>query len=270
MKIKNRFLRAFFNRCFGEFIFEQVYKYARWKKFAVSISFDVDSREDHKKIPEILDFASSYDKIKFDFAVVGKWVEQYPKIYKRIVDEGHGLLNHTYSHPNHEELNPRYWKQLNRKEQLYEITKCHEVVKKITGFKMKGFRLPHFGSQFDVSLYPLLIEAGYSFSSSCLAVDAEKPYPYKTKEGIIEFPIAICPKHPFTAFDTYHSFRRGGHSENEFDNLFNHLTDLFKKEDLHLNLYFDPCDIKERNLINLKIENTKKLEQLLKRSNYSK
>jgi|GEM_PF-6356068 len=88
MKIKNRFLRAFFNRCCGSFIFNQVYRYAKWKKFAISISFDVDSKEDHKKIPEILDIASSYNKIKFDFAVIGKWVERYPQIYKRIVEEG--------------------------------------------------------------------------------------------------------------------------------------------------------------------------------------
>lgn len=267
MKIKNKLLRAFFNRCCGSYIFDQVYREATWKEYILSISFDVDLREDNKKLPEILDFTSSYPEMKLDFAVVGRWVEEYPKLYKQIVEQGHGLLNHTYSHPNHEELNLKEWKQLGKTEQLKEIKKCHAAVKKITDYEMKGFRLPHFGSQFNKNIYPLLAEAGYSFSSSTLAIDAEKPFPYKTENGIVEFPIAICPKHPFIAFDTYHSFRRGWHNENDFNSLFSHLTDLFKKKDLHLNLYFDPFDITEKNLIDLKIKKTEKLDQLLRRVN---
>lgn|GEM_PF-4277616 len=80
-------------------------------------------------------------------------------------------------------------------------------------------------------------------------MDAEKPYLYKTKEGITEFPITICPKHPFIAFDSYHSFRKGWHSEKEFYELFVFLLEYSKNKKLHLNLYFDPSDTNIKHIL---------------------
>lgn len=49
----------------------------------------------------ILDILADYD-VKATFFVVGKEEEEYQALYKRIVDEGHTLAMHSYSHKYHE------------------------------------------------------------------------------------------------------------------------------------------------------------------------
>lgn len=45
----------------------------------------------------VLDALSKYDA-KATFFCLGKNVEQYPDLYQKIIDEGHKVGNHTYSH----------------------------------------------------------------------------------------------------------------------------------------------------------------------------
>ncbi len=47
--------------------------------------------------PWVLDFLRSKN-IKATFFCVGANVEKYPKLYNRLIDEGHSIGNHTYSH----------------------------------------------------------------------------------------------------------------------------------------------------------------------------
>lgn len=49
----------------------------------------------------ILDILAEYD-VKATFFVVGKEEEEYQALYKRIVEEGHTLAMHSYSHKYHE------------------------------------------------------------------------------------------------------------------------------------------------------------------------
>lgn len=52
--------------------------------------------------PEITDWTLDLLKqfnIKATFFCLGQKVEKYPKIYQRILDEGHAVGNHSYSHP---------------------------------------------------------------------------------------------------------------------------------------------------------------------------
>lgn len=52
--------------------------------------------------PEITDWTLDLLKqfnIKATFFCLGQNVEKYPKIYQRILDEGHAVGNHSYSHP---------------------------------------------------------------------------------------------------------------------------------------------------------------------------
>jgi len=45
----------------------------------------------------VLDVLTEYDA-KATFFCVGNKVEQYPKIYNKIISQGHSIGNHTYSH----------------------------------------------------------------------------------------------------------------------------------------------------------------------------
>lgn len=207
-----------------------------------SLSFDIDHKIDNEALPKLLDIISSYN-MKCDFAAIGKWVEQYPHIYSSILDQDHGLLNHTYTHPDNSELSPNiYFKDLPPEKKKEEIIKCHEAVKKATGHEMKGYRTPHFGNQYTQDIYPILEELGYSYSSSVIAARAEKFIPYKVGK-ITEFPITICPKHPLSSFDSFHVVRAKKHTSEEFLSIFSFLMEKAGRESLFINLYFDPQDV---------------------------
>ena len=64
------------------------------KKVAVTF----DDGPNKKSTPEILDILDRFN-VKATFFVLGKYVDKYPDITKRIVENGHVIGNHTYSHP---------------------------------------------------------------------------------------------------------------------------------------------------------------------------
>jgi peptidoglycan/xylan/chitin deacetylase (PgdA/CDA1 family) len=49
--------------------------------------------------PLVLDLLQKHE-VKANFFCVGQQVEQHPQIYQRILNEGHVVGNHSYSHPN--------------------------------------------------------------------------------------------------------------------------------------------------------------------------
>ena len=67
----------------------------------------------------VLDILSSFGA-KATFFCLGKNVEQFPEIYKRIIDEGHVVGNHTYDHPNG-------WKT-NDSSYFSNVKNCSELV----------------------------------------------------------------------------------------------------------------------------------------------
>ncbi|MGI6357399.1 MAG: polysaccharide deacetylase family protein [Bacillota bacterium] len=56
-----------------------------------------DDGPDGTITPAMLDILKQYD-VKATFFVVGRMVEYYPAMVKRMKDEGHAIGNHTYSH----------------------------------------------------------------------------------------------------------------------------------------------------------------------------
>lgn len=220
----------------------------RWngKRSCFSLSFDCDFIKDIETIITLLDILSSYS-FKAIFACVGKWIEKYPREHMKIVEEGHEIINHTYTHPNNEELNSKQkFNELGMEQQREEIKKCHEACKRVLDYEPIGFRTPHFGILHTNSVYGILRELGYKYSSSTIAVRHNNGVPFLTEEKILEFPLSGCPKHPFGVFDTWHSFRapRATHkNENEFHGLFKKLIEIGINTNSYINVYFDPQDI---------------------------
>ena len=176
------------------------------KKACVTLSFDCDYPEDVEDIPSVLKMLDKH-KLKASFAAVGHWVEKYPRQHEMVVEQGHELMNHTYSHPDNELLNPgRKFRFISAAEKLEEVERCHEIVDRLTGVKMRGLRIPHFKHLFSEDIYPLLKQVGYEYSSSTwLTNTTTRGLPFLAPDGIAEFPLATCPLHPFTVFDTWHS-----------------------------------------------------------------
>ena len=222
----------------------------------VVLSFDCDFPVDVEALPTLCNTLSVRD-LRGSFAVVGQRVDRYPEQHRAISDGGHELINHSHTHPNlrnpdydfaaSEEFTERMFGDLPRAEQLNELVQCHEAVHQHLGVEMDGCRLPHFGNLTPETAYGLMREVGYRFSSSLLAVlSPTLGAPYTAVEGITEIPVAGCPAHPFTVFDTWHCLvKNGGRhaADGEFLQLALGALDSCQRHGGLLNLYFDPKDV---------------------------
>jgi peptidoglycan-N-acetylglucosamine deacetylase len=240
-----RFLQAIYDR--------NKSKKISWmkKSSCLTISFDIDYPEDVDAIPYALDLFKNLS-FKTSFACVGYYIEQKPDIHKMILYQGHEILNHTYSHPDNELLNPgRRFTEISDDEKFEEISKCHEVCEKSLGYTPMGFRIPHFKKLFTPKIYDYLQKLDYCYSSSTWITGTKSNgMPYIEKNGIIEIPLSTCPKHPFTVFDTWHSLRANRLSHkikhrtpDEYINLFQQLIRIGIETNSYINIYIDPADL---------------------------
>jgi peptidoglycan-N-acetylglucosamine deacetylase len=97
----------------------------------VALTFDDGPSPDWT--PKILD-ALKEKNIKATFFMLGKHVEQYPAVARRVTEEGHEIGNHTYDH--HVLL---YYKT---EELEKEIKEAQAAIYKATGITTKYFRPP--------------------------------------------------------------------------------------------------------------------------------
>lgn len=101
--------------------------------------------------PAILDVLREKG-VKATFFVVGKHVEKYPEIARKIVLEGHEIGNHTYTH---RDLVPA-----SRRTVLKEIKQAEQVIQKICGVKASFFRPPR--GLYSEPVRQLVVERGYT------------------------------------------------------------------------------------------------------------
>jgi hypothetical protein len=239
---------AYYRRCLAPKISAEGARWrGRWngKRACLVLSYDPDEKEDMKQLPSLLGLLRKH-RLTASFAVIGMLVEQDPSAYREILRHGHEIINHTYSHPDHPELNPdRHFHKITYAERLEEIRKCHAVIKERLKYECRGFRIPHFGNQFSPDIYRALNEVGYRFSSSTMAVRTKTHgFPYRV-EGIFEFPMVCCATHPFCILDTAHAFRSrfARHDPEEYLESFERLLDFGIEHSMFINLYQDPQDL---------------------------
>lgn len=85
---------------------------------------------------EILALLKKFE-MKASFFCIGKHIEQHPEIFKKIIEEGHMLGNHTFSHT-------RKMGFLSTSQIIKEINTCNNIAFKTGGIHLKTFR-PPFG-----------------------------------------------------------------------------------------------------------------------------
>lgn len=109
----------------------------------VALTFDDGPTENTLEILEILD---EYN-VPATFFLLGRSVEAHPEIARAVVDAGHQVGNHSYSHPNFDLL---------RMEDIaYEIDITQEIIKEATGVVPTMYRSPYGnGRQQMMKLYP--------------------------------------------------------------------------------------------------------------------
>ena len=97
----------------------------------VALTFDDGPHE--KYTTELLDRLAKYD-VPATFFLIGKNVEQYPEIVKRIQSEGHEIANHSYDHP----ILPFY----SKREIQRQIDSTSSLIESAAGVIPKYFRPP--------------------------------------------------------------------------------------------------------------------------------
>ncbi|GAC41603.1 polysaccharide deacetylase family protein [Paenibacillus popilliae] len=101
-------------------------------KREVALTFD--DAPDNVFTPQVLDVLKR-EGVKATFFLVGNRIEAHPEIAQRIVNEGHIVGNHSYSHPNLPQLSDAAFRE--------EIIKTDNVIHSISGYKPTFIRPPY-------------------------------------------------------------------------------------------------------------------------------
>jgi len=88
-----------------------------------SVAFIMNVAWGNETIPTILSVLKE-NNIHITFSLEGKWAKNNPDLVKLIVDAGHELANHSYSHPD--------MAKLSYGEQLDQIQKTNEIIQAYT------------------------------------------------------------------------------------------------------------------------------------------
>lgn len=236
-------------------------------KAAYCLTFDFDFEKDIEAFPELLDLLKTHG-IKAGFAVIGKFVEKYPDIHKRAVDEGHEIINHSYTHPDNPHWAPdRYFNKLSYAEQKKEVEKGHAACHKVLGIECVGFRTPHYGNLHTESVYPILAELGYKYSSSTAACGYKGfAAPSLHSHGITEIPTGCSLHFPLAIFDSWNMLRKQNPflgDDDLFVKEFCETIDFIIENDLFLTHYFDPYDVIKNNKIQRMLAQLSKIDTVL-------
>jgi len=99
-----------------------------------TVAMTFDDGPHPKLTPKLLDLLKERG-IKATFFVIGKCVAEFPDIAKRIVDEGHEIANHSWSHPQLTKLSQSAF--------AAEIAQTNEAIEKATGVRAVTMRPPY-------------------------------------------------------------------------------------------------------------------------------
>lgn len=103
------------------------------KERRIAITFDDGP---HPMTEKVLDILQNYNA-KATFFCIGTQIEKYPDIFKRIIEEGHTIGNHSYSHSNSFGI-------FSTEKVTEELLHTNKIIEQISGKKVLFFR-PPFG-----------------------------------------------------------------------------------------------------------------------------
>jgi len=165
------FFNKYVYRGFG--IQKDIIRHGTYHFKYVALTFD--DGPDPAYTPEILDILKEKE-VRATFFLVGEKAKSYPEIAKRIIEEGHSIGNHTYSHKS---LIP-----LSTTKTYEEIKEAEAAIEEATGVKPTLFRPPR--GVYSSYARKLLREEGYTLVLWDLsAVDWAELAPKKIVANVI-------------------------------------------------------------------------------------
>jgi len=125
----------------------------------VALTFDAGEGPGYTE--EILDLLAQHD-IRASFGITGQWAEQNPELVRRMVDEGHMIINHTYDHSSWTGASPG-GPGLDDAARRSQLRQTEEIIRDIAGYEVKPYFRFTYADYDDASLV-LLKEEGYDYA----------------------------------------------------------------------------------------------------------
>lgn len=133
-------------------------------------------------------------KVKSTFFTLGWVAERCPKLIKAIVDQGHELASHGYSHQRATEMTVEEFRE--------DVAKSKQILESISGQPIKGYRAPSFSvNDSNTWIYQVLVDLGFEYSSSTYPIEHDlygvptwPRFMYQRPEGITEIPVPTVRK----------------------------------------------------------------------------
>ena len=123
------------------------------------LTFDAGS--DAGYTSQILDTLKA-EGIKASFGLTGRWAEQNPQLLKRIVAEGHSLINHSYDHASFTGLSTGA-APLTQAQRWDELDRTEQIVNDLSGATTKPYFRPPYGD-YDDSVNRDIYARGYRYN----------------------------------------------------------------------------------------------------------
>lgn len=124
----------------------------------VALTFDAGS--DVGYTAQILDTLKA-NNVKASFGMTGKWAEEHPILLRRTVDEGHTLINHTYSHPSFTGYSTGT-SPIGYSARANELSSTEAAVQRIAGTSTRPYFRPPYGD-YDQSVLVDVYTRGYRY-----------------------------------------------------------------------------------------------------------
>jgi len=152
------------------------------------VAFIINVAWGNEYIPQMLDTLKKH-RVKATFFLEGRWVKNHPDMAKMIVDAGHEVGNHSYSHPD--------LRTMSKEAIRAELEKTSSVIEATTGIKCKWFAPPSGSYREDV--VKVAHELGMkTIMWSVDTIDWQKPSPSVIVERVMSkiHPGAMVLMHP--------------------------------------------------------------------------
>jgi len=131
---------------------------------------------------------------KCTFFTLGWVAERCPNLIKAIVEQGHELASHGFSHQRATIMTPEQFRN--------DVSKSKQVLEDTAGQAIIGYRAPSFSfNESNTWVYEILVELGFEYSSSTYPIEHDlygvpdwPRFKYERPEGIIEIPVPTVRK----------------------------------------------------------------------------
>jgi peptidoglycan-N-acetylglucosamine deacetylase len=125
----------------------------------VALTFDAGAGRGYTD--QILDLLAQ-EGVTATFGVTGKWAETYPDLMRRIVAEGHMVINHTYDHSSFTG-NSTIADPLTASQRAEQLERTEQIIADLTGYQTAPyFRFPY--GDYDAEALENIAAAGYPYA----------------------------------------------------------------------------------------------------------